>query len=51
VSVSVGGENTLAESLKASVIKIPLVLSVIRFDCQIPLGGVDKNAELVAELK
>jgi hypothetical protein len=49
--VSVGGENILSESLKASVVKNPLALSVASAECKKPLDEGDERVEFDAELK
>ncbi len=51
VGVSVGGENLLSESLKASVLKNPLALSVVESACKVPLDEGDERVECDAELK
>jgi hypothetical protein len=51
VGVSVGGANVLFESLKASVVKNPLALSVVKSECKLPLNEGDERVELAAELK
>ena len=49
--MSVGGENVLSESLKASVVKNPLALSVAESKCKKPLDEGDERVEFSAELK
>ena len=49
--MSVGGANVLSKSLKASVIKNPLALSVVKSECKRPLDEGDERGELAAELK
>ncbi len=49
--MSVGGANVLFESLKASVVKNPLALSVVKLECKLPLDEGDERGEFDAELK
>jgi len=49
--VNGGRANVLGESLKASVVRYPLALSVIGPECKIHSSVIDKDAEVVAELK
>ncbi len=48
--MSVGGANVLVESLKASVVKNPLALSVVKLKCKLPLDEGDESGEFDAEL-
>jgi hypothetical protein len=49
--MSVGRENVLSESLKASVVKNPLALSVAKLECKVPLDEGDKRVVFDAQLK
>jgi hypothetical protein len=49
--MTVGGENVLSESLKASVVTNPLALSVAKLECKVPFDEGDERVQFDAELK